>query len=329
MNNPKVTVLMSIYNGERNLHEAIDSILNQTFENFEFLIVNDGSTDATTLILQGYSDPRIKIITNEKNVGLTRSLNKGLRMARGRYVARMDADDVSLPQRLGRQVEFLDRNEKIGAVGTAVKNIDKNRRFLGKHYVRGDHAILRAYLLINNIFRHPTLMIRRDLVEEIGGYDESLFFGQDYDLLWRLGRVTELANLPDALLLYRMEGNYCTLCNRQNQMRDAFKISLKAVRESLKGRSLDSEAYERFWWHFHWFLVNRYEKGQSEYKRLMQDDIKRLRSLWDLLEIYPAGMQVWSSYLYAFANYLLDQEQNTEGIHLLKVAASQVGQPIQ
>src|SRR3990170_6306785 len=104
--NPEITVLMSVYNGERFLREAIESILNQTYRDFEFLIINDGSTDSSREIILSYNDPRIRLIDNELNIGLTRSLNKGLRLARGKYIARQDADDISFRKRLEKQVAF-------------------------------------------------------------------------------------------------------------------------------------------------------------------------------------------------------------------------------
>ena len=113
MENPRVTALMSVFNGDKYLSEALESILNQTFTNFEFLIINDGSNDRTEDILKSYDDVRIRIINNDNNMGLAKSLNKGLRIARGEYIARMDADDISLPTRLARQVEFLDKNKHV------------------------------------------------------------------------------------------------------------------------------------------------------------------------------------------------------------------------
>ena len=130
MKNPKVTVLMSVYNGEKYLQEAIDSILEQTFKDFEFLIINDGSTDKTGEILESYHDLRIKIINNEKNIGLTKSLNKGLKLARGEYIARQDADDISMPERLEKEVEFLETHQDYAVVGAFAKIINKNSEIL-------------------------------------------------------------------------------------------------------------------------------------------------------------------------------------------------------
>jgi glycosyltransferase involved in cell wall biosynthesis len=114
---PKVTVLMSVYNGEEHLREAIDSILNQTYKNFEFLIIDDGSTDGSVNIIRSYLDPRIRLIKNKKNIGITRSLNKGLKLARGEYIARMDDDDIAFPERLEKQVRFLNEHVNVGLVG--------------------------------------------------------------------------------------------------------------------------------------------------------------------------------------------------------------------
>ena len=126
MKNPKVAVLMSVYNGEKYLREAINSILSQTFNDFEFLIINDGSTDGTADILKSYTDSRIKIINNEKNIGLTKSLNKGLKIAKGEYIARQDADDISMPERLKEEVAFLEIHKDYAVVGTFVKILNEN-----------------------------------------------------------------------------------------------------------------------------------------------------------------------------------------------------------
>ena len=130
MKKPKVTVLMSVYNGERYLHESIESILNQTFKDFGFLIINDGSTDNTPKILKSYKDQRIKIISNKNNLGLTKSLNKGIKLAKGEYIARQDVDDVSLSERLEKQVKFLNSYPSYAAVGTFTKIINEDSKVI-------------------------------------------------------------------------------------------------------------------------------------------------------------------------------------------------------
>lgn len=205
MKDSKVTVLMSVYNGEKYLREAIDSILNQTFRNFEFLIINDGSTDRTAEILESYNDPRIKIINNERNMGLTKSLNKGLKMARGEYIARMDADDISEPNRLKKQVEFLDMHPSIGVVGINSYIIDESGNILTKMERPTSHEKIIAKILGENQMVHGSLMMRKKLLETRGYYDEEFVLAQDYELLLRLSSITKLANLSEQLHRWRRD----------------------------------------------------------------------------------------------------------------------------
>jgi len=203
MTNPKVTVLMSVYNGEKYLHEAIDSILNQTFKDFEFLIINDSSIDSSRDIVLSYNDPRIRLIDNEKNIGLTRSLNKGLRLATGECVARMDADDVSEFKRLEMQVWFLDAHPSIGVVGINSYVISERGKVLGKMERPASHRKIMAKILSENQMVHSSLMWRKNLLKTYGYYNEELTFAQDYELLLRLSSVADLANLPDQLHRWR------------------------------------------------------------------------------------------------------------------------------
>src|SRR5690606_37374672 len=128
---PRVTVLLAVHNGERYIQEAIDSILAQTFGDFELLIVNDGSTDATRDLVLSYSDDRIRLVDNDHNIGLPKSLNRGLRLAKGRYIARLDADDISEPDRLAAQVSFLQANPDVAMVGSWYRKIDGEGNTLG------------------------------------------------------------------------------------------------------------------------------------------------------------------------------------------------------
>jgi len=204
MKNPKVTVLMSVYNGEKYLREAIDSILAQTFKNFEFLIVNDGSTDKTAEILKSYKDSRIKIISNEKNIGLTKSLNKGLKAAKGNYIARQDADDVSMPERLEKEVEFLEQNRNVGLVGTDYLFINEKGKVV--HIVKclNGSRELKEKLLEGNQFGHGSVMLRRECIDEVGTYREEFKFAQDYDFYLRIAEVYDVANISEPLYQWRI-----------------------------------------------------------------------------------------------------------------------------
>ncbi|HLA39858.1 MAG TPA: glycosyltransferase, partial [Candidatus Glassbacteria bacterium] len=272
---PLVTVLMSVYNGERFLRESVESILRQSFGDFEFLIMEDGSTDSTAVILAEYAakDRRIRVVKNEENIGLTRSLNHGLALARGKYVARQDADDLSLPERLARQVEFMEAHPDTVLLGTGMEVINEGGKTLGRRIPPADQRSLAAELLIkNNAFGHTSVMFRLAAVNELGGYDESFAFAQDYDLWWRMSRKWKVAVLPEALVRWRASGSNISGTWRAEQLDCMYRISVKAVAEVIGRESLDEEAYGRFWRAFH---------GKVE--ELRPGDIERLNPLWDYL----------------------------------------------
>src|SRR3989344_927550 len=157
MNKPSVSVLMSTYNGAVYLRQAINSILNQTFTDFEFIIVDDNSTDNSGEILRSYNDPRIRIIQNNKNIGLTKSLNKGLKEAQGKYIARMDADDVSLLDRLKEQYNFLEAHPTIALVGSWAESMDEYGIVTEIRKVPTDPETIRFELVLRNCFFHSSV----------------------------------------------------------------------------------------------------------------------------------------------------------------------------
>lgn len=205
MTKPKVTILMSVYNGGKYLRQAIDSILNQTFEDFEFLIINDGSTDKTLEILQSYNDPRIKIVNNKKNIGLTKSLNKGINLARGQYIARMDADDISLPDRLQKQYQFLKNNKNIGVVGSNMYLINQSGKKVGRNSKSQKHFLIKWKCFIGFPMSHPTIMAKTKVLRT-NLYNENFISSQDVELWSRLifDKNIKFTNLNDYLLKYRM-----------------------------------------------------------------------------------------------------------------------------
>lgn len=203
---PRVSVVMSVYNGERYLREAVDSILAQTFTDFEFLIIDDGSTDGTGAILAEYvaRDPRIRVIVHAANQGLTPSLNEGLALAQGEYVARMDADDISLPERFARQVTCLDARPDIGVLGTAFQLIDADGGVIAPPVIHPVESGFVAWCLyFFNPLVHSSVMIRRRSLAQAGGYNQTLVRSQDHELWCRLSRRTRLSNSPEVLLLLR------------------------------------------------------------------------------------------------------------------------------
>ena len=203
---PTVSVLMPAYNGAEYLPTAIDSILAQRFDDFELLILDDGSTDETPAILRKYAaeDRRIRTFSRT-NRGLVASLNELLAHAQGRYVARMDADDSALPDRLSQQIRFLEEHPEVVCVGGFVEFIDDQGRFLKKStYPPGNKRIQERLLAGFTAICHPTALMRRDSLVRVGGYDEKFSLAEDLDLWLRLGEVGELANVEEVVLRYRL-----------------------------------------------------------------------------------------------------------------------------
>jgi len=226
-----VTVLMPAYNAELYIEEAIRSILNQTFKEFEFLIINDGSTDSTETIVRKYSDPRIIFITNESNKGLIYSLNYGLRIARGKYIARMDADDICFPKRLEKEVSYMEKHPEISLLGSNYIRMDNNEEICHP----SSWEQIRLYLLEGTTFAHPTVMIRKDdFFKHELSYQEKDFSAEDYGL-WVAAakRGLKMANLSDFLLLYRIHDDQIS--------------TIKAVEQRETTRRIRME-YARFYW---------------------------------------------------------------------------------
>lgn len=204
MNNPKISVIMSVHNGGEYLKEAIQSVLNQTCADFEFIIINDGSTDNSLSIINSFQDQRIKLISRE-NKGLVQSLNEGMKLATGEFIARMDADDISLPERFSRQVEFLKKNPDIYLCGTWAKTIDANDKITGEYtYPPLTHDKIKKYLLLHNSFIHPSVMFKKEVINKVGVYNKKYKHIEDYEFWTRVLKNFKTANLPEFLLKYRI-----------------------------------------------------------------------------------------------------------------------------
>jgi glycosyltransferase involved in cell wall biosynthesis len=200
---PLISVVLPVYNGEGYLRESVDSILNQTFSDFEFIILNDGSTDRSEDVILSYKDPRIKY-HKHLNCGLAATLNKGIDLAKGKYIARQDQDDISLPERLQKQIDFMESNPTVALLGTNAEIINEKsqslQRFLN-HAANSD--ILKFDLLFDNPFVHSSIMFRKAVIEISGNYMVSKEFFEDHNLWSRMARQAPIANLPDCLVKYR------------------------------------------------------------------------------------------------------------------------------
>ena len=211
---------MPVYNGERYLKESIDSIINQTFTDFEFIIVDDGSTDKTSTILDSYTDPRIIKLKNPENLGMTDSLNRGLLISQGKFIARMDADDISLPERLAKQVSFMENNPQVGLCGTWIQLINSDRSKSNILKLPTDDATLRCELLFDSPLAHPSVIFnRKHLFASRLAYNPSYQYCQDYDLWVRCSNHFALANIPEVLLNYRFHPDQLGRCYSESSQR--------------------------------------------------------------------------------------------------------------
>ena len=205
---PKVSVVMPAYNAEKYIGEAIDSILNQTFEDFEFIIIDDCSSDRTAEIIKSYTDKRIRFYQNEHNMGVAATLNRGLDLATGEYIARMDSDDISLPERFEKQVQYMSINPNTAVLGAAIELFGAQS---GKRYFSTDYEHLKVDLLFGNCFAHPAVMMRASCFGKGKlQYDNMFNKMEDFDMWVRTAELYEIASLPIILLKYRIHPEQVT-----------------------------------------------------------------------------------------------------------------------
>lgn len=240
-----ITILMPVYNGEAYLRDAIESVLSQTdVKNIEILIINDGSKDQTAEILKSYQDPRLKIL-HQPNQGLAKTLNVGLNIASGKYIARHDQDDIMLPGRLQKQFQFLEENPEIGMVGTWADIYEGVIASGRVHAHPSDSQVLSARLLFDNPFVHSSIMMRADLIRRIGGYtiDKSRQPPEDYELWSRVARVSKIANLSEILTIYREVPSSMSRIPHNPFLEKILKISAENIHASLYKKYKFEECY--------------------------------------------------------------------------------------
>lgn len=240
---PKITVLLPVYNCELYIKTAVESILNQTFTNFELLIIDDASTDATVSILKKFDDPRIQLIEKPLNSGYTNSLNYGLKIAKGQYIARMDADDISYPERFARQIDYLDNHPDVVVCGTTYKIVDNDKKII----LPQDHEAIKIGLLWGNCVSHPSVMIRKKIVDDFSiRYDTSKEPAEDYDMWVRLLSIGKLHNLKEILLEYRVYGNQVSRKRAEEQKKNDIAAKLLLLQYlDIKWNDLELEFLER------------------------------------------------------------------------------------
>ena len=222
---------MSVYNGAKFLDEAIDSILTQTFTDFEFIIIDDASSDDSLQVINSYKDARIVLLQNTKNLGLTKSLNIGIAKAKGKYIARMDADDISMPKRLEKQFDFMEEHLEFAFCGTRAKTINDVGDQVNFFKEPLDSNKILGTLLLKNCFFHSSITIRRDALLTVSGYDEEFIYAQDYRLYLQLFESQLYGtNINESLLVFKVSSSGVSQTNTESQ--DNF--ACKAIQKTLK-----------------------------------------------------------------------------------------------
>ena len=226
---PDISVIMSVYNGEEYLIEAIESVRNQTFKNWELIVINDCSTDSTAKILADFSlkDERVKVHTNEVNLRLPSSLNKAISLCTGKYIARMDADDICLPERLEKQYKFMEENSDVALSSCRFLTVKNGVYASGGAGGRCDFKALRAMLLVSNPILHPGVIARAEIMKKFN-YDTTLTCTEDLELWTRMARNNQkLQILPECLLIYRLHDKQITSTTLERQHTEVSKIEQK------------------------------------------------------------------------------------------------------
>ena len=277
---------MPVYNAELYVAEAIQSILEQTFTDFEFIIVNDGSTDRSFEIIQSFNDKRIKLINNDKNIGNYPSRNKGHRMAKGNYICVMDADDVSLPNRLERQYMFMEDNPDVGIAGSSFRIYGSQQDII----CETEYELLKVMLLCNNPMTHSSLLMRRSMLQKYNlfFYNERYYYAADYYMISQAVRFFRVTNIPEVLIHYRTHAQQITSNSRERQNAFADDIAL----EQLKNFEIETNEAEK---QLHLATI----KGKA--LRLDQKD-----ALWDWKNKLIKANQIISYYKSQFLEHLFD-----------------------
>lgn len=242
---PRVSILMSVYNGEDFLQESIESTLNQSFQDFEFLVINDGSTDRSVEVIRSYHDPRIRLINNPTNLGQSRSLNRGFDISRGEYVAHLDCDDVNSPDRLTRQVAFMDTRRDVGICVSWVKTIGKHRKRIKRYPVAAE--TVRCYMPFANPVAHSAVMMRREQVVRYNlRYNVRCHFAEDLELWVRCVDKFRICNIGEVLVRLRRHPQQRCRVYQSETNASARAIQTKVLKES--GLLPEDRAFEASRW---------------------------------------------------------------------------------
>lgn len=240
---PLVSVIMPVFNAESYLSEAVESILSQTFLDLELITIDDCSTDGSLAVLKSFAerDTRVRLLENERNLGVTPTLNRGLKEAQGELIARMDADDISLPERLEKQIAFPQANPQIGLISGDAVAIDAEGAAVDEDFsLTVEPGYIKWLLHFTCPITHPAVMGRKALFEQAGGYDPEILYAEDYDLWQRMSQFAQLSNLPDVLIKKRAHAQTIGVTRRETMMHSHKLVQQRAFSRLLKRQvSLD------------------------------------------------------------------------------------------
>jgi glycosyltransferase involved in cell wall biosynthesis len=246
---PLISVIIPAYNAENTIAIAIESILQQSFQDFECILIDDGSTDATRSIINSFAikDQRIVSVFNEENMGVSNSLNKGLNISRGKFIARLDADDISLPDRLEKQIAYFSTHTNVDLLGGRYIAIDEygQELFISPPFFESDFLI-RWRMLFCNSFITSTVMIRKSVVQKIGGFNTNKLYSQDYDMWIQVIQTGKVANLPDVLIKLRRWPKMISFQHKEEQFEIAQMISWQHFQSVISLPGITREDYTCF-----------------------------------------------------------------------------------
>lgn len=259
---PLISVVMSVYNEENYLQEAIDSILKQTVQDFELIVVDDCSTDRTRDILREYQDPRIHVVWNEENRGLTANLNLAVSLAKGQYIARMDGDDLSHPNRFERELRYLKEHPELKLISCRTETFGKEHL---RSDIQGEPEYLRCRMLVRPVLAHPGFLVRGEVFRELGfRYDESFRQAQDYDLAARISRRYAIGICPEILLEYRAHNGQVSSKSGSRQFANADRVRSRLLEE------LGIQLNEEEWQDYHRLVLEEHTEDKAVYVRVVR-----------------------------------------------------------
>lgn len=240
--NPVISVIMSTYNEEKYIETSLKSLLNQTFKDFEIIIVDDASTDHTRQLIQGLQDERIHLLCNEENQGLTKNLNKALDYVKGKYIARMDGDDIAFPKRFEKQYKYMEQHPETMLVSCYTKSFGDSELVFA---LPDNSEVLKVRMLIRPVYAHPGFMMRRELIDAGYRYDEEYRTAQDYEFASRVAEKYKIGMVPEILLFYRVHKKQISAKAGNQQFNNADKIRKRQLeRLGIRLSETEWQAYQ-------------------------------------------------------------------------------------